>query len=157
MPHNLNALIRYRAINKCLINGKMASKYDLVEACRKAIGKKEKPQEEINRDNSFSTLNADIREMKDNGELGYMAPILFDHSEEKYYYSDRNYSIDNLPLSDDELESVLFAAKYLGQMKDVEIFREFSASAAKIAVFVMNLVQLLEKDMKALVKSVIYI
>lgn len=135
MPHNLNALIRYRAINKCLINGKMASKYELVEACRRAIGKNyDKEREDSDEHVSISTLNADLREMRQNEELGYMAPICFDRREEKYNYSDRHYSIDKLPLSDDEIEAVLFAAKYLGQMKDVEIFREFSASAAKIAV-----------------------
>ena len=136
MPHNLNALIRYRAINKCLINGKRASKYELAEACTRAIGKNyEKEREERGENVFLSTLNADLKVMRENEELGYMAPICFDHREGKYCYSKENYSIDKLPLSDDEIGAVLFAAKYLGQMKDVEIFREFSESAAKLAVF----------------------
>jgi predicted DNA-binding transcriptional regulator YafY len=136
MPHNLNALVRYRAINKCLINGKRASKYELIEACTRAIGKDYEKEKEKRGEQAFlSTLNADLKEMRENGELGYLAPIDFDRTEGKYFYSKKDYSIDKIPLSDDEIQTVLFAAKYLGQMKDVEIFKEFSESAAKLAVF----------------------
>jgi hypothetical protein len=44
--------------------------------------------------------------MRYDSRLGYNAPIKMDRVNRVYYYEDENYSIDNIPLSEDELESI---------------------------------------------------
>ena len=124
MPLNLNALIRFRAINRRLIDYPYSSLEDLKSACESALDIV--PLHE-------RTIHGDIHDMRHNEFLGYFAPIGFDRYRKMYYYSDRNYSIDKLPLNNDEINSILVAAKLLEQLSGVEIFSQFSGSARKIA------------------------
>ena len=64
-----NALIRYRAINRCLIDYKIVSMEKLIEQCKIATY-----QPYI----SKRTIQEDIRAMRNDEFLGYDAPILFD-------------------------------------------------------------------------------
>ncbi|MGE5406702.1 MAG: helix-turn-helix transcriptional regulator [Methanosarcina sp.] len=124
MPLNLKALIRFRVINRCLKDFEYSSLEDLQSACARALG--------VNNLHP-RTIEGDIHEMRHNKLLGYNAPIEFDRYRKMYYYDDDNYSIDKLPLQNDEINSILVAAKLLDQLKGVEIFSHFSASARKIA------------------------
>ena len=64
--------------------------------------------------------------------LGYDAPIKFDRNRKAYYYDPSDYSIDNIPLNDEEIQSLTFAATLLDQFKNVEIFSKFTGSVQKI-------------------------
>ena len=108
MPKNKEALIRYRVINRCLLDKTYVTRRELKEACEKAldiypIGER--------------TIDADINAMRHDNRLGYMAPIKMDRRRGVYYYEDPAYSIDNIPLNEDELESIVFASKLLEQFK----------------------------------------
>jgi predicted DNA-binding transcriptional regulator YafY len=123
MPRNKEALIRYRVINRCLIEKTYVTKQELKEACERAldiypIGER--------------TIDADIHAMRYDERLGYNAPIKIDRINKKYYYDDTNYSIDNIPLNDEELDSIVFASKLLEQFKGVEVFKTFTGSVQKI-------------------------
>ena len=122
MPKNKEALIRYRVINKCLLDKTYVTRQELKEACEKAldicpIGER--------------TIDADIYAMRNDDRLGYHAPIIMNRGR-GYYYEDPGYSIDNIPLNEDELESIIFASKLLEQFKGVEIFEKFTGSVQKL-------------------------
>lgn len=58
--------------------------------------------------------------------------IKYSHNKRGYYYTDRNYSIDRIPLDEDEIQSLVFASSVLEQFHDIGIFRYFSDAIQKI-------------------------
>lgn len=123
MPKNKDALIRYRVINKCFLEKKDVTLKELVTACEEALDIS--PLSE-------RTIEADIRAMRYDRGLGYNAPIKMNRSKGVYYYEDPSYSIDNIPLNEEELDSLLFASRLLEQFKDIELFRTFKGSIDKL-------------------------
>jgi predicted DNA-binding transcriptional regulator YafY len=136
MPKNKEALIRYRVINKCLLDKTYVTKQELKEACERAMDIY--PISE-------RTIDADINAMRHDDRLGYHAPILMDRIRGVYYYEDPAYSIDNIPLNEEELESLVFASKLLDQFKGIEIFKRFSGSVQKL-VDAVNVYRLHDED-----------
>lgn len=128
MPANKFALLRYRIIDKCLTNkGKpFPSREDLRQACEEALYGS--GSDAI----SLSTIDKDIWAMKNEGELGYHAPIEYNRAQKGYFYADSNYTISELSLSDDDLEAIRFAAATLDQFKHVPIFRQYENAIEKI-------------------------
>lgn len=129
MPKNKEALIRYRVINRCLIERTYVTKMELKKACEKVldiypIGER--------------TIDADIHAMRYDEGLGYFAPIKLDRFNKTYYYDDPNYSIDNIPLNEEELNSIVFASKLLEQFKNMEILKTFTGTVQKL-VEVVNI------------------
>lgn len=123
MPKNKDALIRYRVINKCFLEKKYVTLKELVNACEDAL--------DIH-PLSERTIEADISAMRNDRGLGYNAPIKMNRSKGVYFYEDPNFSIDNIPLNDEEIDSLLFAARLLDQFKDIELFRTFKGSIDKL-------------------------
>ena len=123
MPKNKDALIRYRVINKCFLEKKNVTLKELVIACEEALDIS--PLSE-------RTIEADIRALRYDRGLGYNAPIKMNRSKGVYYYEDPAYSIDNIPLNEEELDSLLFASRLLDQFKDIELFRTFKGSIDKL-------------------------
>jgi predicted DNA-binding transcriptional regulator YafY len=128
MPANKYALIRYRIIDKCLTNpGKpFPSREDLREACEEALYGSGSGAI------SLSTIDKDIWAMKNEGELGYYAPIAFSRQEGGYHYTEEDYSIQQLNLGDDELESIRFAAAILDQFRTVPLLNTYEHAIDKI-------------------------
>lgn len=124
MPVNYQALVRYRVINRCLRDFQYSSIHDLKEACQSALSIK---------DIGLRTIEGDIHEMRYNHLLGYHAPIIYNKFKGAYSYSDPDYSIEKIPLNDDEINSILFAARLLEQYSNIGIFNQFADSARKIA------------------------
>lgn len=123
MSKNKNALIRYRIINRCLIDYKICPKDQLIRACEEALdifplGER--------------TIDKDIYDMRNDNGLAYYAPIKFDKSRGGYYYDDPGYSIDNLPLRQDEIEALAFASTLLNQFRNTALFSQFSGAVRKI-------------------------
>lgn len=123
MPKNREALIRYRVINRMLVNRKYASLQEMTEACEEALDKSPL---------SLRTLRQDLFDMKNNRQLGYYAPIEYDYTERAYHYTDRNYSIDRLPLTDEEIDALAFAGRMLEQFKGSEPFNQVEGAVDKI-------------------------
>lgn len=124
MPVNYQALLRYRVINRCLKDFEYSTIAQLKEACKTALSLKEIGDR---------TIEGDIHDMRFDKLLGYNAPIAYNRFRGAYYYSDPDYSIENIPLSDDEINSMLFAARLLQQYSSIGIFSQFANSARKIA------------------------
>ena len=123
MPKNKEALIRYRVINRCLKDYGYVTKEKLIHTCEKTLDIY--PISE-------RTIDGDIHAMRFDNGLGYYAPITYDRDRKSYYYKDQDYSIDNIPLNDEEIQSLTFAATLLDQFKGVEIFNKFIGSVQKI-------------------------
>lgn len=121
MPANKNALIRYKTIDNCLRNPyRRWTLDDLVEACSEALY----DCEGIRKGVSMRTVQGDLQMMRSD-KLGYNAPIeVYDH---KYYrYADKDYSITNMPMSQNDYEVLKEAIEMLRQLEDFEQFTEMS-------------------------------
>ena len=125
MPANKNALIRYKTIDRCLRNRyRRWTIEDLVEACSDALY----DMEGIRKGISLRTVQGDIQMMR-SGKLGYNAPIeVYDM---RYYrYADPDYSITDMPLSEDDYmlikETVDLLDKNGNQPQNSEICRMLS-------------------------------
>ncbi|MDP1621278.1 MAG: hypothetical protein Q8M08_02960 [Bacteroidales bacterium] len=88
MPANKYALIRYRVINRCLKDFQFASMDKLIQVCEDALSMS--PISE-------RTIYQDLKDMREDDQLGYNAPIKLNR-DKGYYYDDPDYSIDNIPL-----------------------------------------------------------
>lgn len=127
MPVTRNALIRYRTIDNCLRN--RARKWtleDLVEACSEALYE----YEGIDKGVSRRSIQMDIQFMRSD-KLGYNAPIVV--LEKKYYtYDDPDYSITNIPLTDQDLGKLTEVVEILKQFKGFSHFQELSGMVQRL-------------------------
>lgn len=97
MPANLNALIRYKTINSCLSGGRRRWSIDeLRERCSEALAESRGRYATV----SERTIRDDIRVMRSD-ILGFNAPIRQEAG--FYYYSDPEYSILSLRITDEGL------------------------------------------------------
>lgn len=125
MPHIKNALIRYRIIDRCIRNKykKFPTKQDLREACEEAL------YGSIDGVNICdSTIEKDMFSMK----MEHDAPIKYSKIEKGYYYEDPDFSINDIPLTEDDLSSIKFAVSTLMQFREVEMFKQFGNAIDKI-------------------------
>lgn len=125
MPHIKNALIRYRIIDRCIRNkyNPFPSKEDLRQACEDALFGSTDGEHICD-----STIEKDMFAMK----MEHDAPIKYSKREKGYYYEDSDFSINDIPLTGEDLEAISFAAKTLLQFRDVELFKQFGSAIDKI-------------------------
>lgn len=92
----------------------------LVDACCDALY----DMEGITKGVSLRTIQADLQIMRSD-KLGYTAPIeVYDG---KYYrYADPNYSIFDMPLSENDYEIMKEAVEMLKQLEDFDHFSEMA-------------------------------
>jgi hypothetical protein len=127
MPVNRNALIRYRTIDNCLRNRQRRwTLEDLIEACSEALYE----YEGIDKGVSRRSIQMDIQIMRSD-KLGYNAPIIV--LEKKYYiYEDPEYSITNIPLTDQDLGKLTEVVEILRQFKGFSHFQELSGMVQRL-------------------------
>jgi predicted DNA-binding transcriptional regulator YafY len=128
MPANKSALLRYRIIDKCIRNKykPYPSKEFIRQACEDALFNS------VGERVSTSTIEKDLNAMRFDAALGYEAPIKFSKADGGYYYEDPNYSIDNIPINDDDLHALRFAATTLHQFKGIKVFEDFEFAIGKL-------------------------
>ena len=136
MPVNKEAFLRYRIIDRMLRNKykPFPSMDDLIDELEEKLGKSF----------SISTIQKDIKSMKEDELLAYMAPIKFQRAHQGYHYTDSTFSITEVPLGEEDLDAIEFAAMVLQQFKDVKLFAEFGSAVDKIfnAVSVSSILSL---------------
>jgi predicted DNA-binding transcriptional regulator YafY len=127
MPVNRNALIRYRTIDSCLQNRyKKWTLEDLIDACADALYE----YQGINTGVSRCTVQADLEMMRSN-KLGYEAPIMV--VDKKYYtYADKNYSITNIPLNNQDMQVLGEVSDLLKQFKGFNHFADLNEMVSKL-------------------------
>jgi len=127
MPANRNALLRYKTIDSCLRNRRRKwTLEDLIDAISNALYE----YEGIDKGISRRTIQADIQVMRSN-QLGYNAPIII--IDKKYYtYEDPEYSITNIPLSEQDLSKMNEAVEVLKQFKGFSHFSSLNEVVQKL-------------------------
>ena len=125
MPHIKNALIRFRIIDKMLRNKykPFPSKRDLREACEESLYGSVGGEHICD-----STIEIDLFNMK----MDHDAPIKYSKLEKGYYYEDKGYSIDEVPLTEKDIKAIKIATNLLSQFKNTEIFSQFEFAIDKI-------------------------
>ena len=125
MPHIKNALIRYRIIDRSLRNNyrPFPSKKDLRELCEEALFGSIEGENICD-----STIEKDLFAMR----LEHDAPIKYNKREGGYYYTDSNFSINDIPLTNDDVTSIKFAINTLKQFREVDMFKQFGSAIDKI-------------------------
>lgn len=120
-----NAQLRYRIIDRSIRNNynPFPTKQDLRQACEEALY-----GEGIGENICDSTIEKDLFAMR----MDHDAPIKYSKKEKGYFYEDENYSIDNIPLSEDDIDAIKFATTTLMQFKDVDMFKQFGFAIDKI-------------------------
>lgn len=128
MPANKYALIRYRVIDELLSNkGRpFPSKEELRSACEEALY-----GGDVGRV-SISTIEKDIYAMRYDTVLGYEAPIAFHSYHKGYHYTDPDYTIKKIPLGEEDVEALHFAAQTFWQFKDLPVFHAFGRVLDKL-------------------------
>jgi predicted DNA-binding transcriptional regulator YafY len=124
MPKNKSAVTRHRIIDACLTN-KQRPFPTLEDLARKCF-------EKLDMDISTSTIEKDLSVMKRSAPEGYDAPIVYNREKGGYAYAEIGFSISELALSENEWDSLRYAAKVLYQYADVPIFKDFKQSIEKI-------------------------
>lgn len=127
MPANKNALIRYKTIDNCLRNRyRRWTLEDLVDACSDALY----DMEGIRKGVSVRTVQGDIQMMRSD-KLGYNAPIeVYDH---KYYrYADPEFSIMDMPMSQNDYDVMQEAVDMLRQLEGFEQFSEMADVVSRL-------------------------
>ena len=126
MPANRNALIRYKTIDACLRNQfRKWTLEDLIEKVSDTLYEFEGIETISKR-----TIQNDIQMMRSD-KLGYFAPIVV--LDKKYYtYEDPNYSITNIPISENDLSSMNEAVEMLKQFKGFSHFEQLNEVVQKL-------------------------
>lgn len=122
MPVNKNAAFRYRIIDECLRNKrkKFPSIQDIQEKITSILG--------LDSLISVSSINKDFKTMRD----FYNAPIKFNTYEKGYFYDDPEFSINNFPLSTEEIEVLDLSTAFLKQLKFSGYFKQFEGAIDKL-------------------------
>jgi len=124
MAVSKNAFQRYRIIDECIRSTvkPFPSKQELRRICE---------------DRLFGTDNASICDSTIEKDLKYMraehdAPICYNRLENGYFYSEDEYSLDNMPLTEGDVEAIKAAANILSQFKSNPLFKQFETAIDKI-------------------------
>lgn len=125
MPHIKNALIRFRIIDRAIRNKykPYPSKRDLREACEDALYGSNDGANICD-----STIEKDLFAMR----IEHDAPIKYSKRHGGYYYTDEQFSMNDIPLTEDDIEAIKFATKTLSQFKDMDMFQQFGFAIDKI-------------------------
>ena len=122
MPVTKNAAFRHRIINSCLRSTR--NRFPSIEDIQQTV------TEALNLDSyiSISSLNKDMKAMRD----FYQAPIKYDKLEKGYYYEDADFSINDFPLSPEEIKVLDMSTSFLKQIKYSGYFQQFESVIEKL-------------------------
>lgn len=124
MAVNKSAFQRYRIIDRCIRNTArpFPSKESLRQACEEEL---------FGTDAQHicdSTIEKDLRYMR----VEHDAPIKYSRLDKGYYYSDEKYALDQMPLSETDVDAIKVAANILSQFKNTSLFSQFEVAIDKI-------------------------
>lgn len=127
MAQNKNALIRYKTIDKCLQNKyRQWTLDDLIESCSDALYEYEGRDVNV----SKRTIQLDIQLMRSD-KLGYNAPIEV-YDKKFYRYVNEDYSITDIPLTENDMNILSETVEMLKQFKDFSLFSELGGIIQKL-------------------------
>jgi hypothetical protein len=116
-------LSRYQLINLCLIS--KGKKYWSAEDLLKRL-------EQSDIMISKRTLEMDFAAMRDDERLGFHAPIAYCYLNRGYYYTDENYSITSLNLSEEEIDSLYIVSDLIRPYENLSVLQPFGSLINKL-------------------------
>jgi predicted DNA-binding transcriptional regulator YafY len=119
MPVNKSAMVRYRIIDGCLRNS--------MHRCP-SIDYLQSKINDAGYDVSVSMLRKDLQAMKEE----FHAPIEHDRKRGGYYYTDQHFSIQGVPLTEDEIAALDYSTALLQQIKGSKMFQQFESAINKL-------------------------
>lgn len=125
MPHVKNALIRYRIIDRAIRNehNPYPSKRKLRELCEESL------YGAVSGENVCdSTIEKDLFAMR----MEYDAPIKYSAKFRGYFYEDAGFTIDDTPLTSDDVAALKFAASTIAQFRNTDFFKEYGFALDRI-------------------------
>ena len=124
MGLNKEAYIRYKIIDECLSNkyAPYPSIQKIINACEDKLGKTF----------SVSAIQKDIKAMKEDELLGFMAPIKYSGRYKGYSYTIEGFSINSIPLNNLELEALEAASQVLSVFSGSRISDNYNEAVTKI-------------------------
>ncbi|MGB0431513.1 MAG: helix-turn-helix transcriptional regulator [Bacteroidia bacterium] len=81
---------------------------------------------------SKRTIQKDIHDMRLSESLGFFAPIEYHLANKGYYYDDDDFSINRLPLKNEEKQVIELVANMLSRYENIPIFSNFKHITQKI-------------------------
>ncbi len=82
---------------------------------------------------SVSMIQKDIYAMRYDESLGFNAPIEYSQTKKGYIYTDPEYSINHIPVSEEDLQGLEIAIGILEQFKEIPAIKLFDDAIQKIA------------------------
>jgi predicted DNA-binding transcriptional regulator YafY len=124
MPLNKEAYLRYKIIDACLSNRQhpYPSMEDLIDACQQKLG----------HEFDLSTIQKDIQAMKLDELLGFNAPIKYSKSQNGYYYSEPNFTINKIPLTPTDIEALKSTIDLIAEYKGTRLNENINHALEKI-------------------------
>jgi predicted DNA-binding transcriptional regulator YafY len=129
MSVNKNALIRYKVLDSCFRNpGRRFFIDDLISECDKVLAEIDPDSNGISR----RTIFEDIKFMESSD--GWLIDLLRlkDNRKVFYRYADTNFSINNMPLNEVEINQIRSAISILSQFKGMPQFEWISELLPKL-------------------------
>lgn len=123
------ALIRYRIIDSLLKN--KYQPYPNIERLRSKC-EEDLFGSEGGQHISMSTIEKDLRAMREDISLGFEAPIKYSRIHKGYYYTDPEYTIQNIPLNNEDVDAIKLAANTLFNFRESPLFSQFKFAIEKI-------------------------
>ena len=125
MPAIKNALLRYRIIDRSIRNeyNPYPTKEQLRQACEEEIyGTSEGLHI------CHSTIEKDIFAMR----MEHDAPISYSKREKGYYYTNDEFTMDDVPLTEKDISAIKAASTILHQFKSTSLFSQYQFAIDKI-------------------------
>lgn len=124
MPLSKNSFARYQVIDACIRNKQRA--WPSIDYLR------ERCSQRLDQEISRSTIEKDLKAMKDDPEPGYYAPIRFNRIKGGYYYENPDFSISNIQVKDEDIDAIEFAAKILRQYRSFHMVKRYAEAIDRI-------------------------
>jgi predicted DNA-binding transcriptional regulator YafY len=127
MPIAKNPFLRYRILNSCFRN-----KQKRYWAIQELIDKLCEHDLIVDK----RTLERDFESMRHDERLGYKAPIGYDKKEKAFYYTNPNFTIDSVPLTNEDLQVLTVATNIIQQYKGIKLVEQFEGMVDKLSKMV---------------------
>jgi predicted DNA-binding transcriptional regulator YafY len=127
-----NPYLRYRIIHSCLSNKQ--HRYWTLQQLVEKLDTHDLPVDK-------RSVERDLETMRHDERLGYHAPIAYDRKEKGYHYTDPHFSIDKIPLTEEDLQALSLAANILNQYKGAKVVQQFEGMVDKLGKAVNHLRQ----------------
>lgn len=92
--------------------------------------------EKLEQSVSVSCIQKDLYAMRYDESLGYRAPIEWDAMKRGYVYTEENFSIQNIPVSEEDLQGLEMAVGLLEQFKNIPAIHIFEDAITRIGLAV---------------------